>query len=51
MAILPALAGRVRDLSGSPASPALFTAGMMGLSILALIAFRAAQRWKANRDR
>jgi hypothetical protein len=46
MAILPALAGRVRDLSGSPASPSLFGAGMMGLSLLGLLAFRLAQRWK-----
>ena len=48
MAILPALAGHVRDLSGSPASPALFAAGMMGLSLLGLIAFRLAQRWKVG---
>ncbi len=48
MAILPALAGRVRDLSGSPASPSLFAAGMMGLSLLGLIAFRIAQRWKPS---
>jgi predicted MFS family arabinose efflux permease len=46
MAILPALAGRVRDLSGSPASPSLFAAGMMGLALVGLVAFRVAQRWK-----
>ncbi|WP_424630901.1 CynX/NimT family MFS transporter [Bradyrhizobium sp. SYSU BS000235] len=48
MAILPALAGHVRDLSGSPASPSLFASGMMWLSLLGLIAFRVAQRWKAG---
>ena len=51
MAILPALAGRVRDLSGSPASPAIFAAGMMGLSLVGLIAFRLAQRWKPVGER
>jgi predicted MFS family arabinose efflux permease len=44
MALLPALAGAARDLSGSAAAPALFAAAMMGVALLALLGFRAAQR-------
>ena len=35
MAILPGAAGLVRDISGSPAAPALFAAAMMLLCVLA----------------
>jgi len=42
MAVLPGAAGLMRDLSGSPAAPALFAAVMVVLCILALVAFRAA---------
>jgi predicted MFS family arabinose efflux permease len=44
MAILPAVAGRVRDLSGSPAAPSLFAGAMMLLALLGLILFRIGQR-------
>ena len=45
LAILPAAAGGIRDLSGSPSAPVLFAAYMMGASLLGLILFRLAQRW------
>ena len=48
MAILPALAGLARDLSGSPAATALFASAMMGLALLGLAGFRAAQPSKAG---
>ena len=41
MAVLPGAAGLMRDISGSPATPALFAAAMMLLCILALALFRA----------
>jgi hypothetical protein len=44
MAILPAVAGKFRDFSGSPAAPMLFAAAMMALGLAGQIAFRAAQR-------
>lgn len=44
MAIMPALAGRVRDLFASPAAPILFAAGMLGLAVIGLAFFRLAQR-------
>ena len=44
MALLPGAAGLARDISGSPASPALFAAGMMVLCMLALMLFHAAKR-------
>jgi len=43
MAILPAFAGKMRDLTGSPAAPSLFAASMMGVALLGLILFRLAQ--------
>ncbi len=44
MAILPAFAGKMRDLTGSPAAPSVFAASMMGIALLGLILFRFAQR-------
>lgn len=44
MAILPGVAGLARDLSGSPAAPALFAAAMMLLCALGLMLFHAAKR-------
>ena len=44
MAVLPALAGTARDLSGSATTPSLFAAVTMVAAALALIAFRFAQR-------
>ena len=44
MAVLPALAGTTRDISGSPAAPILFAATTMVLAAVALIAFRVVQR-------
>ena len=41
MAILPGAAGLLRDISGSPATPALFAAAMVLLCMLALALFRA----------
>jgi predicted MFS family arabinose efflux permease len=41
MAILPGAAGLMRDISGSPATPALFAAAMVLLCMLALALFRA----------
>jgi predicted MFS family arabinose efflux permease len=44
MAILPGLAGMARDLSASPAAPALFAAAMMALALAGLAGFRVATR-------
>jgi len=43
MVLLPALAGFVRDVAGSPAT-ALFASAMMGIAVLGLAGFRATQR-------
>src|SRR5262245_46676051 len=44
MALLPALAGFVRDVAGTPAATALFASAMMGIAVLGLAGFRATQR-------
>lgn len=44
MAVLPGLAGIVRDLTANPAAPALFASGMMALAIVGLVGFRLAIR-------
>src|SRR5262245_17325255 len=44
MALLPALAGLVRDIAGTPAATALFASAMLGTAILGLVGFRATQR-------
>lgn len=44
MAVMPAVAGRVRDLFASPAAPVLFAAGMMVMAVVGLALFRLAQR-------
>ncbi len=44
MAVLPGGAGLMRDISGSPAAPALFAAAMVLLCMLALALFRALAR-------
>jgi len=44
MALLPGVAGMARDLTASPAAPALFAAGMMALAIAGLAGFRLAIR-------
>jgi len=44
MASLPGLAGMSRDLSASPAAPALFAAAMMALALAGWAGFRAATR-------
>jgi cyanate permease len=44
MALLPALAGLARDLADSPAATALFASTMMGVALIGLFGFRAAQR-------
>ena len=44
MALLPGLAGMARDLTASPAAPALFAAGMMPLALAGLAGFRLATR-------
>jgi predicted MFS family arabinose efflux permease len=44
MAILPALAGKSRDLAGTPAAPILFSAAMMALGLVCLALFRAMKR-------
>ena len=41
MGVLPGAAGLMRDISGSPATPALFAAAMVLLCMLALALFRA----------
>jgi hypothetical protein len=43
MALLPGAAGSARDLTGSPAAPALFAAAMMVLALMALAGFRRVQ--------
>ncbi len=43
MAWLPGAAGMARDLSGSPAAPALFAAAMMVLALASLASFRLTQ--------
>jgi predicted MFS family arabinose efflux permease len=44
MAFLPGVAGLARDMSGSPAAPALFAAAMMALCVLGLMLFHVAKR-------
>src|SRR5262249_20794556 len=44
MALLPPLAGFFRDQAGSPAVTAFFASAMMGVALIALFGFRAAQR-------
>jgi predicted MFS family arabinose efflux permease len=44
MTLLPGGAGWARDLSGSPAAPALFAAAMMLLCLIGLISFHAVRR-------
>ena len=44
MALLPGGAGLARDLSGSPAAPMLFSAGMVLLCVPGLMLFHAAKR-------
>lgn len=44
MALLPPLAGKLRDVTGDAAAPTLFAAAMMGSGLVLLILFRAAQR-------
>jgi hypothetical protein len=44
MAVLPALAGKSRDLAGAPAAPILFSAAMMALGLVFLALFRAMKR-------
>jgi len=44
MALLPAFAGYVRDVAGTPAATALFASAMMGIAVLGLAGFRATQR-------
>ena len=48
MAVLPALAGSVRDASGAAGAPILFAALTMIVSAGALVGFRAAQRRTAD---
>jgi predicted MFS family arabinose efflux permease len=48
LAFLPGGAGLARDLSGSPAAPALFAAAMMLLCLIGLCVFHAAKRMKIN---
>jgi cyanate permease len=43
MAVLPAVAGTARDISGSAAAPILFAAATMAAAALAVIAFRLVQ--------
>jgi predicted MFS family arabinose efflux permease len=44
MAFVPSIAGMARDLTASPAAPALLAAAMMFLALAALAGFRAANR-------
>jgi len=44
MALLPGVAGVARDLTASPAAPALFATGMMALAIAGLAGFRLVNR-------
>ena len=46
MAVLPGAAGLMRDISGSPATPALFAAAMVLASLLGLALFHAARRMR-----
>jgi len=39
-----ALAGKTRDLAGTPAAPILFSAAMMVVGLVCLAAFRAMKR-------
>jgi predicted MFS family arabinose efflux permease len=48
LAVLPGGAGLARDLSGSPAAPAVFAAAMMLLCLIGLGVFLAAKRTKIN---
>ena len=51
MAVLPGAAGLMRDLSGSPATPALFAAAMVLASLLGLALFHATRRMPNDRKR
>ena len=44
MAILPALAGKFRDVTGDPAAPILFASAMMASGLVLLLVFRTSQR-------
>lgn len=44
MAILPALAGKFRDVTGDAAAPILFASAMMASGVVLLLVFRTAQR-------
>ena len=44
MAAMPGVAGGLRDRYASPAAPLFFAAGLMAAVVLALVAFRAAER-------
>lgn len=44
MALLPALAGKLRDTTGDAAAPTLFAAAMMASGLVLLVLFRASQR-------
>jgi hypothetical protein len=44
MAVLPVVAGEVRDVAGDPAAPILFAAVMILCSLFLLLTFRALQR-------
>jgi MFS family permease len=44
MALLPRVAGMTRDMTGTPAAPIVFSAAMLGIAAVALIALRAVQR-------
>ena len=44
MALLPALAGLARDLTGSPTATTLYASTMMSLALFGLLGFRTAQR-------
>lgn len=48
MALLPGAAGLARDLSGTPAAPALFSAAMLLLCVLGLMLFHAAKRMREH---
>jgi len=44
MALLPALAGKLRDATGDAAAPTLFAAAMMASGLVLLVLFRFSQR-------
>jgi predicted MFS family arabinose efflux permease len=44
MAVLPVMAGEVRDVAGDPAAPIFFAAAMILCSLFLLFTFRALQR-------